>query len=210
MRTIASPKILHMTFRLAVGAGNPDVSGIQALYLSHVPRLSDGGASGYTWLSKNRNGTNPTDGQAMMGGVFGDLVLLDTHDEEAMLALMEPLTSEAATRFPDSGVIFRPKFERYDSFLEWISVYTDATPAGADVWMGARLFDREALADRDGLAGVIERLGDVVGELMVLVVGGMGVWRSEARGGENSVLPAWRSAYTHNSGLCRPSGCQRA
>lgn len=135
-------------------------------------------------------------------------MLQDTHDEEVMLALMEPLAWEAAMRFPDSGVIFRPKFAMYDSVLEWISVYTDAKPAGADVWMGSRLFDSEALADRDGLAGVIERLGDIVGEFMVLVVGGMGVWRAEVRDGENSVLPAWRSAYTHNSAFYGSSGWQ--
>lgn len=144
-----------------------------------------------------------------MGGVFGAFVLQGTHDEEDMLALMEPLASASAKRFPESGVVFRPKFERYDSILEWISVYADEKPVGADVWMGSRLFDGKALADRDSLADVIEGLGDVVGELMVIVVGGKGAWRAEVRGGENSVLPAWGSAYTHNSGFYRPSSGRR-
>lgn len=207
MRTIPSPKLLHMTFMLATGVEDPNIPGMQALFFSHIPRLSNGGASGYTWLSRKRNVTNVSGSQTFLGGVFGGLVLQDTHDEEIMLALMEPLTLDAAKRFPDTGIIFRPEFETYDSFLEWITVYTDEMPVGADVWMGSRLFDGEALADGDGLADVIERLGDVVDELMVIMVRGKGVWRADIRGGVNAVLPAWRSAYTHNSGFHHASDC---
>ena len=80
-------------------------------------------------------------------------------------------------------------------------------PVGADVWMGSRLFDNEALAGNDDLAEIIERLEDVVDELMVIMVGGKGVWKADIRGGENAVLPAWRSAYTHNSRFYHLSGC---
>src|SRR5690606_26063987 len=113
-------------------------------------------------------------------GVFsGGLVLQDIHDKDIMLALMEPVTSDAARRFPDSGVIFRPEFETSDSFLECITVYTDE---------------------------MIERLGNVVAGLMVIMVCGKGVWWADIRGGESTVFLAWRSAYTLNSGFYHTSG----
>lgn len=37
LRTIPSPKMLHMTFMLAARVEDPDVSGIQALFFSHIP-----------------------------------------------------------------------------------------------------------------------------------------------------------------------------
>ena len=190
-----------MTFALGTDYTAPNISDIQALFLSKVPELSDGGATGYAWLSKALEAPEGLE-STMLGGAFGILALQDTHDEEDFLALMGPIAEEAKERFPESNVTFAPMFEKYDSFLDWFKVYDDQSPAGANVWMGSRLLDEEALkGDLEKLAGNLDRLGDDGGSLMVHLVAGKGVHKAKPRGGENAVLPAWRKAYAHSRKL---------
>ncbi|MBE3050261.1 hypothetical protein IMZ48_48745 [Candidatus Bathyarchaeota archaeon] len=191
-----------MAFVLGIASTDPNVPGIQALFLSKVPELSDSGASGYVFFSKAFENPDSA-GAPMMGGLFGNLTLQDTHDEEAMLALMAPIVEEAAERFPGSNTTLFPVFEKYDSFLEWYEVTFDQSPAGTNRWTGSRLLGEEALAgDVDALAGNLDRLWDKgVDVVVVLIVGGEGVHEAEPRGGGNAVLPAWRWAYAHFSEL---------
>ncbi|KAL2112209.1 hypothetical protein VUR80DRAFT_8269 [Thermomyces stellatus] len=202
LRTIPSPKMLHMLFSFGTASTAPNIPEIQALFLSKVPELSDGGASGYVWISnalENPEGENSE--LPELAGVFGLLTLQDTDDEEDMLALMNPIVEEAAERYLESNVTFGPLFEKYDSFLEWFEVYWDQSPAGQNTWMGSRLLDEEALTGNfEQLAANLERLGDTMDtmSLMVHLVAGKGVQEAEPRGGGNAVLPAWRKAYAHS------------
>lgn len=149
-----------MTFGLGAASTDPNIAGRQALFLSKVPELSDGGASGYAWLFKDFENPDPATGPLNLGGVSGHLALQDTHDEEAMLALMNPIAEEAAEHFPASNITFGLVFEKYDSFLDWFDVHCDQSAAGMDLWIGSRLFDGEALGDSDKLAGDLDRMGD--------------------------------------------------
>lgn len=203
LKTIPSPKMLHMLFGFGTASTAPNIPEIQALFLSKIPELSDGGASGYVWLSQAIANPEGDDAEPpLLGGVFGILALQDTDDEEDMLALMNPIAEEAAERYPESNVTFGPTFEKYDSFLEWYEVYFDQSAAGTNMWMGSRLLDKEALTgDVDKLAADLDRIAanrtDTM-SLMVHLVAGKGVQEAEPRGGENAVLPAWRRSYAHS------------
>lgn len=195
--------MLHMQFSLATASTAPNITDIQALFLSKVPKLSDGGAAGYAFLSKDQE--NPLGENAdppLISGVLGFLTLQDTHDEENMLALMNPIVEEAAERYPESKVTFETQFEKYDSFLEWFDLHYDQGAAGMNMWMGSRLLDQEALTgDFEKLAAQVDRLADTTGgnTMMVFLVAGKGVQEAEPRGGGSAVLPAWRKSYAHSS-----------
>ncbi|SPO00052.1 related to isoamyl alcohol oxidase [Cephalotrichum gorgonifer] len=201
LRVIPSPKMLHMIFMLGTTSTAPNITDIQALFLSKVPSLSDSGLAGYVWLAKEMvNPAGPDPGPPLLGGIFGMLTLQDTDDEKDMLNLMEPIVEEAAQRFPDSNVTFGPVIEKYGSFQDWYSVYHDNGAAGSSQWLGSRLFGEDTLTgDAGELAARLDRLEDLTGQLMVYMVSGKGVFEAEPRGGGTAVSPAWRTSYVHNT-----------
>jgi hypothetical protein len=166
-------------------------------WLSQYPSLAKQGIAGYHNIYPN----NSFEG-TLFGGIQGEFILpgLSASNTSASLeAAIAPLISHIGTTWPGLFSNESGSFS-YPSFYSWWALSNGPDNAGADIMVGSRLLDTEALtgnlaALKTALKGAIAPGFGLSGQANF--VSGEGVWNAKPRGGSDAVNPAWRKALVH-------------
>jgi hypothetical protein len=199
MRTYPTPPLVELTFTIVTLASLPSSAYVYEVieyFLAQFPSLSAKGISGYHYIFHD---FQPDPNGPRVSGILGSVVLQDTQNTADILAIYAPMFAYIPARWPGYAVTPMPAVRK--TFLEWYNVHYDMSAAGTNSYTCSRLLDGKALTagamTREAVQGFIGPRGAAT----VYLVSGPGVWNSPARGGGNSVLPAWRRAYVHASEL---------
>ncbi|KAL1962101.1 hypothetical protein VTN77DRAFT_568 [Rasamsonia byssochlamydoides] len=166
---------------------------VMAYFMSEVPRLSDSGMMGYTYIYPNTT----ICGQPFNCSILlGDFLMLDA-SPGAPAALFAPIINKIQSTWP-TEVVFSGNETQYENFYSWWFPHRDSGLYGDDMLIGSRLLDGESLAKP--VDEVKQMLQDAIppnGGANVNMVAGKNVWHAKPRGGGDAVNPAWRKAYLH-------------
>lgn len=163
--------------------------------MSEVPRLMDAGLSGYTMIGEDWTTPILIDGKPeKLSGVMGLCILIGPKDAHE---LFQPIRDTIEERWPGKTSL-SIHLKQYDSFYSWFNDNYDQGKAGFTLYPASRLLDKKALTkDAGALAQALSTMWKPRKGMLAFLVGGRGVNNAQPQGGNNSVHPAWRSAYVH-------------
>lgn len=161
---------------------------------TRLPDLSDSGVMGYYYAIPND--TSEAD-PATAGKVMG-IWLVPQKTVAQVRALIRPMeVAIGASQWPDKVVISSLATQHPDFAADWSA--NPPEPVGFDGRLGSRLLGRPALSNATALKALLKQSTPVPWALMGNLVAGKGLNEVKIAGGNNSVNPAWRTAYVHLS-----------
>ncbi|EXJ63321.1 uncharacterized protein A1O5_11642 [Cladophialophora psammophila CBS 110553] len=171
-----------------------------AYFHNQLPELSDAGAMGYYFIFPNNNASQSE--SAYLGSVAGVWLVPNKTVEEARLIFMpmEQTLQNNTFNWTDRIFLQNASVPTLDFTKFWMATVPGGN-VGSEVRLGSRLLDRAALKSDPGKLKRLFKQTTPIPQYPILghVVAGKGVRtvKNGIPGGSNSVLPAWREAYTH-------------
>lgn len=162
-----------------------------AFLFTQLPRLSDAGMAGYTYLLPNTTACDI----GVPCSLFYAAFLIQDAEPGTMPKLFAPIIEKINSSWPGT-VEFIGNEQAYPNFYSWWYPNRDTTAYGNDLMLGSRLLDGESLSrPADEIKQMLKATIPPRGSANVNMVAGKGVWAEN--GGSNAVNPAWRKAYLH-------------
>ncbi|KIW86249.1 hypothetical protein Z517_01644 [Fonsecaea pedrosoi CBS 271.37] len=171
-----------------------------AYFHNQLPELSDAGVMGYYFIVPNNSAAQPD--PIRMGSVVGFWFVPNKTVEETqqILTPLEERLRNNTYNWTDTVFVESIAVPVEDFTKFWLT-YGAAQSVGSEVRLGSRLLDKAALkTDPAKLKKLFEQTtSNPQYSILGHVVAGKGVKtvKNGIPGGNNSVLPAWRDAYTH-------------
>ena len=167
-----------------------------AYFHNQLPDLSDKGVMGYYYLApEDVAETDP----AQKGKVYGVWLVPQKSPEEAkqILAPMEASIRNNTFKWKDRVVMANITAYSPDFSSSW--ALNQPGTVGSEVRLASRLLGRKALETNQAKLAKVLKATTTFPQYQILghLVAGKGVKNVKIPGGSNSVLPAWRDAYTH-------------
>lgn len=158
----------------------------------------DSGLSGYTMIGENWTTPILIDGKPEnLSGVMGLCILQDQKDPNYAYELFRPINDTVQERWPGKASV-TIDLKEYDSFYAWFNDNYDQGKAGFPLYPASRLLDQKSLTENaQALSEALSSMWKPRKGMLAFLVGGQGVNNAQPQGGNNSVHPAWRSAYVH-------------
>ncbi|KAH7329662.1 hypothetical protein B0I35DRAFT_487662 [Stachybotrys elegans] len=199
LQTHPSPSILSVSWAAITSSEASFALDFVTYLMSQLPYLSDSGFSGYNRVSKNTpSPVNIPGGPENITGIYGNLILQDVHDVNAVESILRPINETIHQRWGLAAFMFQ-QATQYDSFLDWFEDHYDRGSAGGQGYMGSRLFDKHSLTDDTAsLKNALSPILDKHGGFNPFLVIGKGVQEAIPRGGSNAANPALRTSYIHS------------
>lgn len=171
-----------------------------AYFHNQLPDLSDNGAMGYYFIFPNNSEVQPPPlDPARLGSIFGVWIVPNKTVEESLkiFAPMEEAIRNKTFNGSDPVFLSNETLSAPDFTKAWM--LNPAGTVGSDVRLGSRLLGRKALKSDPQTAKRLFKQTTTIPQYPILghLVAGLGVKNVKIPGGSNSVLPAWRDAYTH-------------
>ncbi|KAH0848534.1 FAD binding domain-containing protein [Fonsecaea pedrosoi] len=171
-----------------------------AYFHNQLPELSDAGVMGYYFIVPNNSAAQPD--PIRMGSVVGFWFVPNKTVEETQ-QILTPLEERLRNNIYNwTDTVFVESIAvPVEDFTKFWLTYGAAQSVGSEVRLGSRLLDKAALkTDPAKLKKLFEQTtSNPQYSILGHVVAGKGVKtvKNGIPGGNNSVLPAWRDAYTH-------------
>jgi hypothetical protein len=163
------------------------------LLFTEVPRLSDAGMTGYTYIYPNTTACNIGVPCSLFAAAF---LMLDAKPG-TLPKLFAPIIDKINSTWPGT-VKFIGNEQQYSNFYSWWYPNRDTSPYGNDIMIGSRLLDGESLSrPAEEIKKMLKMAIPTAGGANVNMVSGKKVWSAKPSGGSNAVNPAWRKSYLH-------------
>jgi hypothetical protein len=172
-----------------------------AYFHSQLPELSDAGAMGYYYMTPNNSLGQPDPARQGMlaGGWF--LPNKTVQQTKQIVAPLETTLRNNTLGWDDAVLMLNATFTLPDFTRAWLLIGTPQA-VGADVRLGSRLLDRQALKSDPARVKRLFKQANTNPQFTFIghLIAGQGVKdvKNGIPGGDNAVLPAWRrDVYTH-------------
>ncbi|KAI0097223.1 hypothetical protein GGR51DRAFT_553255 [Nemania sp. FL0031] len=191
--THPTPKIVAGLVSIYSLSDEPWVEDMIGYIASQFPYLVSNDVSGYAFFSYNTKISDGNNGTLSVSGLGGEFMIMDTQDNNDMMAIWDPIFAHVNTTWPAAKTLV--SLSPYPSFQAWFSVFYDKGAAGYNQYVGSRLLDEKALSINSNDLGKIFKAA----KTSPYLTAGKGVWNAKPRGGSISANPTWRRAVVHST-----------
>lgn len=198
MRTFPTPKVLGVQWVAGIDASEAQASNLAPALMSKLPEAIDAGLLGWNAVADKMHNPVPAP-EALKGnisGLWGVNAVLDTASPSEAHRILKPLSDTLQRPEWKGKARLWLKTRPFPSYLAYVTGVYTPRPGGYGWWEVSRMLDREALSgDAEALANALRAVRSDRGNMFAMTLAGKGVQDVRPAGGDNSVNPAWRSAY---------------